>query len=142
MWLTRLARAYEAVLARLNDRHDLLPSETGVLLTLWSTGGEQGVRPSVLAAALEQTTGGMTATLRRLETAGLVEREADPRDGRVSLARLTDAGRETGLASFADMAGWFDEALVDLGADRRRELLDSIMVLFSAIEERRRNEDD
>ena len=36
----------------------------------------------------------VTYLVNRLEEAGLVERAADPDDGRVSLVRLTDAGRE------------------------------------------------
>ena len=138
VWLSRLARAHEAVLAELNERHGLLPSETGVLVALAMAGEEQTLRPSVLAAALEQTTGGMTATLRRLESAGLVERTADPADGRVSLARLTDRGREVGTRSLSDMATWFDEALTGTGARRRGELLAAVKDLHAAVDRHRR----
>ena len=138
VWLSRLARAHEAVLAQLNERHGLLPSETGVLVALAMAGEEQALRPSVLATALEQTTGGMTATLRRLESADLVERIPDPGDGRVSLARLTDRGREVGTLSLSDMATWFDEALAGTGARRRGELLGAVKDLHAAVDRHRR----
>lgn len=36
----------------------------------------------------------VTNTIRRLETAGFVVREPNPRDGRGTLARITDSGRD------------------------------------------------
>ncbi|MGI9578650.1 MAG: MarR family winged helix-turn-helix transcriptional regulator [Microthrixaceae bacterium] len=137
VWLSRLARAHESVVARLNEQHGLLRSETGVLITLWLVGVDGGLRPSLLAAAMEQTTGGMTATLKRLEGAGLIERVADPADGRVLLARLTDKGREIGLESFGDMALWYDEALSDADQQTRQQMLTSVKALFGAVERKR-----
>jgi DNA-binding MarR family transcriptional regulator len=137
VWLSRLARAHESVVARLNEQHGLLRSETGVLFTLWLVGVEGGMRPSLLAAAMEQTTGGMTATLKRLEGAGLIERVADPADGRVLLARLTDSGRRIGLESFADMARWYEEALAGADDETRRAMLGAIKGLFAAVEAKR-----
>jgi DNA-binding MarR family transcriptional regulator len=137
VWLSRLARAHESVVARLNEQHGLLRSETGVLFTLWLVGVEHGLRPSVLASAMEQTTGGMTATLRRLEGAGLIERVADPTDGRVLLARLTEAGRDIGLESFSDMARWYDEALDGVDPDRRELMLEVLKELFGSVERHR-----
>lgn len=137
VWLSRLARAHESVVARLNEEHGLLRSETGVLITLWLVGVDAGLRPSLLAAAMEQTTGGMTATLKRLEGAGLIERVADPADGRVLLARLTGDGRQLGLQSFADMARWYDEALVDVDPETRQRMLASVKGLFGAVERKR-----
>ncbi len=142
VWLSRLARAHESVVARLNEQHGLLRSETGVLITLWLAGSDAGLRPSLLAAAMEQTTGGMTATLRRLEGAGLIERMADPEDGRVLLARFTERGREVGLESFADMARWYDEALVDVDPLAREHMLAAVKGLFGAVEAKRFSDRD
>lgn len=137
VWLSRLARAHESVVARLNELHGLLRSETGVLIALWLTGDDGGLRPSVLAAAMEQTTGGMTATLKRLEGANLIERVADPADGRVLLARLTNEGREIGLESFGDMVRWYDEALAHVEPAARQDMLTAVKGLFSAVESKR-----
>ena len=46
VWLSRLARSYESVVARLSEQHGLLRSETGVLMTLWIAGPSSGLRPS------------------------------------------------------------------------------------------------
>jgi DNA-binding MarR family transcriptional regulator len=123
LWLTRLARLHEAVLSRLGAQHDLMPSETAVLFMLWSAGPSQSMRPSTLAQLLLQSSGGMTATLRRLEQVGLVERTPDPTDGRVSLAVLTDRGRDVGLSSFDHIIGWYEVAFEQVGPQRRLELL-------------------
>ncbi len=50
--------------------------------------------PSELAEDLLLTSGGMTVRLNRLQAAGLVERQPNPRDGRGVLVNITAAGRE------------------------------------------------
>jgi len=134
LWLTRLARIHEAILSRLGARHELMPSETAVLFTLWSTGAPHRMRPSTLAQLLLQSSGGMTATLRRLEQVGLVERTPDPADGRVSLAVLTDRGREVGLASFDHIIGWYELAFAGVEPARLRELLTASEELLDLLE--------
>ncbi len=134
VWLTRLARLHEAALARRNAEQGLLPSETAVLLVLWLAGPPHRVRPSFLAEATSQTSGGMTATLRRLTDAGLIERVPDPSDGRVSAAALTARGAEVGLASYAAMVDWFDEALGERDTAERRALLAGVRTLIDVLE--------
>jgi DNA-binding MarR family transcriptional regulator len=48
--------------------------------------------PTELYRALMRTSGTMTNRLKRLERDGLIERSADPRDGRGMLVRLTRRG--------------------------------------------------
>ena len=132
--VSRLGRIHDAVLARLAARHGLMASETAGLLMLWWAGPPHRLRPSVLAEALVQTTGGMTATLRRLAEAGFVERVPDPDDGRVSLAALTPAGEAAGRASLADMVDWYDEALVDVPARQRTRIVAAMGTLLGAVE--------
>lgn len=50
--------------------------------------------PSALARALQITPQGMGATLNGLVKRGLVQRAADPDDGRRTVMSLTDSGRE------------------------------------------------
>lgn len=50
-------------------------------------------RVSDLAVRERITQPGMTGLVTRLAAAGLVERTADPGDGRVALVRVTEAGR-------------------------------------------------
>ena len=137
VWLSRLSKTHESVVARLNEQHGLLRSETGVLFALWVMNETEGVRPSVLANALEQTTGGMTATLRRLVEAGLIERVADPSDGRVLLARLTQQGKKVGLESFVGMVQWHETAFGGFDEQRQAVILTVLQDLFAAIDGRR-----
>lgn len=134
LWLTRLARIHEAILSRLGAQHELMPSETAVLFMLWSAGPPHRMRPSMLAQLLLQSSGGMTATLRRLEQVGLVDRTPDPADGRVSLAVLTERGREVGLGSFDHIIGWYELAFAEVGPERRRELLTASEELLTVLE--------
>ncbi|WP_020691654.1 MarR family winged helix-turn-helix transcriptional regulator [Aeromicrobium massiliense] len=54
----------------------------------------------------------MTGLVQRLEASGLVRREDDPADGRVSLISITDAGREALRTRRAEqdaaMGAWLD----------------------------------
>jgi len=57
----------------------------------------------------------------QLETAGLVERSADPADGRAAVMSLTPAGREV-VASISELRRELLEAVVaDWSEDDRRE---------------------
>jgi DNA-binding MarR family transcriptional regulator len=67
------------------------PSEYGVLYAL-STAPD-GLRITELSADALLTQAGISRLVARLEHAGLLERVADPDDGRASRIRLTDAGR-------------------------------------------------
>jgi DNA-binding MarR family transcriptional regulator len=68
----------------------LSPSEYGVLYAL-STAPD-GLRITELSADALLTQAGISRLVARLEASGLVERVADPDDGRASRIRLTEAG--------------------------------------------------
>lgn len=59
----------------------------------WDHGGS--ARPSDLIGPIYTTSAGVTGSLKRLEAAGYVERRRTPQDGRVSLAIVTETGRDT-----------------------------------------------
>jgi DNA-binding MarR family transcriptional regulator len=134
VWLARLSRLTDATFTRIASRHGLLQSETAVLLTLWWSGPPHRLRPTLLADNLAQTSGGMTATLRRLEEAGFVSRVADPADGRVSLAALTPRGERAALAAFGDMVEHFEDVLGDIGPDGRAQVVTALRRLLDAVE--------
>jgi DNA-binding MarR family transcriptional regulator len=71
---------------------DLPPREYGVLYAL--TGREDGLRITELLDDALLTQAGVSRLVARLERRGLVERRADPDDGRASRIVLTPAGRE------------------------------------------------
>jgi len=59
----------------------------------WDHGGS--ARPSDLIGSIYTTSAGVTGSLKRLEAAGFIERRKTPEDGRVYLAVVTEAGRQT-----------------------------------------------
>lgn len=82
----------------LNDtlkRYGHTYAEYVVLTNLMSTGDTQGLSPTKLNESLRFTPAGMTKTLQRLESAGLIERESNPEDRRSVIMVLTPQGVAT-----------------------------------------------
>src|SRR3974390_1142589 len=78
---------------RLRKHGDLSLADYGVLITL-VTAPQLKLRMSELGARRMLTPSGITRVVTRLEDRGLIRREADPADGRASLAALTRTGLE------------------------------------------------
>ncbi|MEC9000415.1 MAG: MarR family winged helix-turn-helix transcriptional regulator [Actinomycetota bacterium] len=111
--LTRLGRLNEHFLAEHHRRHDTTSAEAAVLLLL-ANAPEEAVNPSVIAERIVQTSGGLTATLKRLQARGLVERRPDPCDGRGRLVALTAAGRAAHDTVFADLVDRYRLVFADV----------------------------
>jgi DNA-binding MarR family transcriptional regulator len=84
------------------------------------------MRVSDLAACVELDTSTVSRQIKQLEDKGIVERTADPDDGRASLVRLSDAGRETVIAGFRRRFARIQAALEPWSADDRA-LLQSLL---------------
>ena len=65
--------------------------------------------PVQIAAALQVTKGAITGTLKRLEAAGWITTEPDPRDGRGKIVRVTEAGRAARQEAIASLEPLFRE---------------------------------
>jgi len=111
--LTRLGRLNEQFLADHHRRHDTTAAEANVLMLL-ANAPEEAIAPTVIAERIVQTSGGLTATLKRLVARGWVERHADPDDGRGRLVALTDAGRTAHDAVFADLVDRYRLVFTDV----------------------------
>lgn len=90
--LGRLSRLNEAAVTAVCADHGTTPAEVRVLSLLVHR-GDGAASPSDIANYVVQTSGGLTATLRRLETDGHIERRPDPSDGRGRLVTMTATGR-------------------------------------------------
>jgi DNA-binding MarR family transcriptional regulator len=88
--LFALASAY-ARTARALEVSGLSFAELRLLTALSAT--QTGRRPTEIADELHLSASGVTRALLPLEKRGIIERRADPGDGRASLARLTPAGK-------------------------------------------------
>jgi DNA-binding MarR family transcriptional regulator len=99
----RLGVLLEDALAPVLASRNLTKADYGVLTALRLVGAPYELRPSDLKIRLLLTSGGVTTVLKRLQKAGLVEREQDTTDGRSSWVRLTSTGIETAGAT---MQAW------------------------------------
>lgn len=132
----RVLRAAHLIQIRLDDvaaAYGL--SHRGDLETLVELDLVGPLSPSELAETLLLTSGGMTVRLNRLQAAGLIERQPNPRDGRGVLVHLTQSGSDlvsdaftTVLSAQAAMVGTLKrserERLVELLRTFLRELGD------------------
>ena len=82
----------------------------------------QGLRMGELSRRMMVTTGNVTGITDQLEAEGLVRREADPKDRRSYVVRLTPKGQQL----FAEMArvheGWVIELFSGLSAAEKESL--------------------
>ena len=112
--LTRLGRLNEQFLSDHHRRHHCTSAEAAVLMLLANHDAD-AISPTLIGEWIVQTSGGLTATLRRLERRGWIERRPDPTDGRGRLVALTVAGASAHDAQFEDLLGRYE--LVFAGVD-------------------------
>ncbi len=84
-------RLWEQVEAQLRRDSGLSMARFDVLMHLDLAGGRLGLTD--LGTAILLSPSGLSKLLDRMEAAGLVRRDPDPRDGRAAFAALTPAGR-------------------------------------------------
>ncbi len=124
-WLSdeeqRAWRAYLVASARLQEvldrellRDSGMPHTYYMILAMLSEAPEQGIRMSELAEVLKSSVSRLSHAVRKLEDAGWVRRDADPSDGRVSYACLTDEG----MRVLVDAAPGHVETVVENVFDR------------------------
>lgn len=90
--LKRLADHLSHELALVYKAHDLTAASFDVLATLRRAGPPYALSPSALISWTMVASGTMTNRLDRLEASGLIERRANPEDGRSSVVGLTEKG--------------------------------------------------
>ncbi|MFU7527549.1 MarR family winged helix-turn-helix transcriptional regulator [Qipengyuania sp. ASV99] len=128
--LTLLSRPpIEGVLAR----RGVDAGEFDVLATLRRSNAD-AVRPTELYQALMISSGGLTDRLRRLESAGLIERVACAQDKRSMLVRLTDKGQSIIDLAFAEDMAVELELLAALDPAERETLADLLSKLLMSLE--------
>jgi DNA-binding MarR family transcriptional regulator len=132
--ISRIAAVVQRELDPVFAEHDLTGADFDVLATLRRAGAPYRLTPGELSRSTMVTTGGMTKRLDRLETAGMIRREPDPRDRRGKLIALTPRGRD--LVDHAVEAHLENEErlLAALPAARRRELAALLRELLSSLE--------
>jgi DNA-binding MarR family transcriptional regulator len=87
---------------------DLTPTQAAVLMRLRKDGRSS---TTALAAAEGVRSQSMTATLNALDAAGLIERSADPEDGRRYVVTLSPAGLEKAELDRLGRHAWLAQAM-------------------------------
>ncbi len=119
------------LIRRLRTEHRFSLSQGSVLGRL-DRGGPQST--SKLAAAERVRPQSMSQTVAELESQGLVERHADPADGRSALIELTEAGLTELREDRGRREGWLAQALESF-SDEEREVLDRAVRLLARLGE-------
>jgi DNA-binding MarR family transcriptional regulator len=106
-----------------------------VLLPLFE---EDGLRMGELASRARLTKQTMTTMVRLVERAGLIEREADPADGRATRIDLTARAREFAPVA-AEVVAELEGRLAARLGPRRYRILRTGLQLLMELDERRRD---
>jgi DNA-binding MarR family transcriptional regulator len=117
--LVRVARAHRARAQDLLSQHGLHPGQEVLLMHLCDGGG---LRHSELAEKLDVTAATVSRIVDRMEAGGLVRREGDGEDRRVSRVCLTPAGQRLIEPSEGVWAELERISFANLTADERRRL--------------------
>lgn len=128
---TRLASELRLVLGqlmrRLRAEHRFSLSQGAVLGRL-DREGTMSIGDMAVAERVRPQS--MTQTIADLESDGLIERHADPTDGRRTLVGLTDGGREALREDRRRREGWLAQSIAgDLSAEEQRVLTRALDLL-------------
>jgi MarR family transcriptional regulator, transcriptional regulator for hemolysin len=129
-WAARLfARA-------IDQRLKAIGVSSGQLPVFFALAGGRALPQKELArlASIEQPT--MASTLARMERDGLIERRADPNDGRSSLVTLTTRARQKADLVMQAITDVNAGALDALTGAERTAFLDSLARIIAALERR------
>jgi DNA-binding MarR family transcriptional regulator/transcriptional regulator with XRE-family HTH domain len=129
----RSGRLAELVLQRALRPLGLDGSQLAVLYALAHTRPEHTLAHGDLCHLLAQTPSGVTRTVRRLEANGLVERLADPADGRATIVALTPEGHRRGAAGLVRMIDAFQDTFTTAGVDDVSELVPALARLVDLL---------
>jgi DNA-binding MarR family transcriptional regulator len=120
------------LIRRLRAEHRFSLSQGSVLGRLDREGPQN---TSKLAAAERVRPQSMGQTVAELEAQGLIERHADPADGRSALIELTEAGRVELREDRGRREGWLAEAIEESFSDGERKVLDQAVPLLGRLAE-------
>ena len=139
LWLIMM-KAHRT-LARLATR-SIESSETGLsdfaVMEMLLHKGPQPVNE--IGRRIELTSGAITTAVDRLESRGLVTREAHPSDRRARIVRLTAAGKEQAAKIFAGHKAAMDLAASGLSKTQRATLIELLKKLGTSAAARQAGE--
>jgi DNA-binding MarR family transcriptional regulator len=126
--VTRLRRR----LRQVTTSADLTPPQTAALLRLAKDGPAS---TSQLAGAERVRPQSMAATLAGLDRHGLIERTADPDDGRKLVITLTTEGRRRADSDRRVRDEWLVRALQDRYTEPERRVINQALTLLTRLDD-------
>ena len=129
--VTRLARHLDRQRGAAFAGSGLESWEFDVLAALRRAGPTHRLSPGQLLKETMVTSGTMTNRVDRLAARGLVTREPHPEDRRAVLVSLTDQGRRTVDAAFADLLAAEQQILADLDPAHREAITTALRALLA-----------
>ncbi|WP_340400935.1 MarR family transcriptional regulator [Paenibacillus sp. FSL H8-0079] len=123
-----MARSHRGLAAHLLRQAGLFPGQEIMLMQL---GEQDGQSQQSLGRTMRLDHSTIAKSVRRLEESGLVTRSRSPKDGRVTLVKLTEVGRELVDKATAVWTEMEKVASQDL-SEQERELLISLSKKISA----------
>ncbi len=120
-WI-KLNRSVESLVTRINQSNTmggLTPTQFSVVEALFHLGP---LPQCQLAARVFKSSGNMTLVIDNLEKLGLVSRQPDPNDRRVSVVALTSLGKQTVSMIFPQHAAEVTKLFEVLTAEEQRTL--------------------
>src|SRR6266699_5125585 len=128
LWLVLMKahRTLQRLATRSIEASDICLSDFAVMEMLL----HKGPQPvNEIGRRIELTSGAITTAVDRLESRGLVTREAHPRDRRARIVRLTAAGKEQAAKTFAGHKAAMDLAASGLSKTERATLIELLKKL-------------
>jgi len=127
--IRRLQQIAVAIFLQETERHGVTPVQYAALQRI---GIAPGVDQRTLARAIGLDTSTIAGVVDRLETRGLMQRNASPEDRRVRLLTLTEAGEELLEAIEPDMMNAQERILAPLSTSEQAEFMRMLRVLVTA----------
>jgi DNA-binding MarR family transcriptional regulator len=131
-WLDTLSRRVQAAHQEEVRNEGLSTSEAKLLWHLLLSGPPYKQSPTSINQNLELTSGGVTKTVDRLESQGLVERQPNGLDGRSIQVALTRAGRHTAKRVARNFARRYEELVGPLDPEQRKQGVRTLRTLLDA----------
>ena len=132
--LRELVRSYQAF-ERFSGSHvqamGLTMAQFDVIATLGNT---EGMKPKQLGERTLITKGTLTGVIDRLERKGLVQRLADPDDGRCQIVRLTASGQQLFESVFPRHLAHLERAFGQLRPQQLQQAESALQALRQALE--------
>lgn len=132
--LFRLREIFVKALDHVHGQFGLKPRMFLVLGALYRSGPPYKLSPATLVRSLMWTSAGLSQLLNRMEAAGLIRREAHPKDRRALQVVMSAAGEKIIAAVYQAHCSTEVRLIAALSESERRSLVDLLRQLLVAME--------